>query len=661
MTLYRQLLLWSFLILTVLCTGLWVFEFKQTKAFLENQLQSHAGDAARSLGLSISSVHGGRDVAVMETMVNALFDSGYYKFIKIDDVEGNRLVNKVSDIQIENIPGWFIHSINLRIPGADALIMDGWQQVGTISIESNPGYAYSLLWQSTTSDLLWFTTTFVFVALLGSYMLQRLLAPLKGIEQQALALTERKFVIQEKIPKTRELRFVTLAMNRATARLQEIFREQTTMADSIIQKLYQDPSTHLGNRRYVEEQIKAKVETGREDLFGAFLIIQIQELQKLNQTVGYQKADILINDLADIARKARDTQPGTILGRLSGADFAMLLPSVDLAQARRFAEEIVSRMNQHLAAKIPNAVFDISCGGAYYGKATNFTQLASRADASLEQSKSEKNSRIHIVDIDNPEKRIVPGKTETSATLEALLQSRNLLFFTQSISAFGRPDQIFHHEILTRFANSTGKILSVGSLVPVAEQSGLMPTLDRIILEELHAHIAPSTAQPKYAINLSPLSVTDAAFMAWLPGYLAKIQDKNMVLNFEFPEIRAIRLEDAIKDFAELVRKAGHAIGIDHFGQGLTNLRYIKSILPHYVKIDRSLTNALKKEGDESFFLISTLCNVAHSLDIKTIIEGIETEEQVQLLETINVDAVQGFLYQRPERLLSTSNNIVNK
>ena len=661
MTLYKQLLMWSFLVLSLLCVGLWVFEFKQTKVFLENQLQSHARDAATSLGLSISSVSDGKDVAVLETMANALFDSGYYKIIKIDDIDGITLVSKVSEIHIKNIPGWFIHSISLTIPGANTLIMDGWQQLGTIYIESNPGYAYSLLWQSAVSDLLWFATIFILVALLGSYILKKLLAPLKGIEEQAVALTERRFVIQEKLPKTRELKLVTQAMNRTTTRLQEIFHEQTSLADSLLQRLYQDPLTQLGNRRYIEEQIKAKIETNRDDIFGAFFIIQIQDLQKINQTIGYQKADALIVDLANITRKASEQIAGTILGRLGGTDLAMLLPSIDLLHAEQFVENIITQMNQHLATKAPDLELNISCGGAYYRQAASFTRLASRADASLEQSQLDKNAKIIIVDIDNTEERIIPGKTEINTILEKIIQTRSLIFFTQPIFEFLYPDKALHHEILTRFTNKAGKILSIGLFIPVAERNGLMPTLDRVILEELYSQASPAMDSHKYAINLSPLSVTDESFMQWLPSYLGRIKNKGVILNFEFPETRAIRLAGPIKEFAQTVGQFGHSIGIDHFGQGLTNLRYIKSMLPSYVKIDRSITNSLKLEGDESYFLISTLCNVAHSLDIKTVIEGIETEEQIHLLKNINVDAVQGFYYQRPQRLNPDSDNVINE
>ena len=89
MTLYRQLLIWSFSILLFLCAGLWAFELVQTRNFLEKQLQSHAQDGATSLGLSITSVTGGKDAAIMESMTSALFDAGFYKVIRIYDLSDN--------------------------------------------------------------------------------------------------------------------------------------------------------------------------------------------------------------------------------------------------------------------------------------------------------------------------------------------------------------------------------------------------------------------------------------------------------------------------------------------------------------------------------------------------------------------------------------------
>ena len=653
MTLYRQLLIWSFSILLFLCAGLWAFELVQTRNFLEKQLQSHAQDGATSLGLSITSVTGGKDAAIMESMTSALFDAGFYKVIRIYDLSDNVLIDKSIEIKIKGVPDWFVRLIPLQIPGGNALIMDGWQQSGAIYIESNPGYAYSMLWQSALSDLIWLSCTFLLTAFLGSIALKKLLSPLKTIEQQAIHLTNRKFLVQDPLPKTRELKAVAHAMNRATIRLQEIFNEQASLADSLINKLYQDPLTQIGNRRYVEEQIKTKIEGNRKDIFGAFLIVQIEGLQLLNQIIGYQKADRIIVSLTAILKKFCEQIPGSILGRINGTDFAILLPHTELAQARDFTQNLIAELNQQVTTELPDTDIRISCGGAFFHESTTFTQLASRADASLNQSKTENNRRVILDAVNDPDQTLLAGKTETKSALESLIDKRDLLFFLQPVFKANTNKDVLHYEILSRFIDKEDRIVSIGTLIPIAEQTGLIPTLDKIILEELYGQITKGFHGKKFAVNLSPISVANEQFLRWFPSYLQKIKDKNILLYFEFPESRAIRLENVIKNFAETVKYYGHAIGIDHFGQGLTNLRYVNAILPEYVKIDRSVTNTMQSEGDESYFLINTLCNVAHSLEIKTIIEGIETEQQIALLKHIHVDAVQGFYYQRPERLNS--------
>jgi EAL domain-containing protein (putative c-di-GMP-specific phosphodiesterase class I) len=92
-------------------------------------------------------------------------------------------------------------------------------------------------------------------------------------------------------------------------------------------------------------------------------------------------------------------------------------------------------------------------------------------------------------------------------------------------------------------------------------------------------------------------------------------------------------------------------LGIDHFGLGLLHFGYLKSLLPDYVKIDRGITQDLWNEQGDSYFFVNALCNVAHSLDIRVMVEGVETEQQWRAISRIHLDAVQGFLIQRPEPL----------
>ena len=651
MTLYRQLLLFTLITLICLCTGLWIGEQKRTRDFLVDQLESHAQDTATSLGLSLSTLAKGTDIPAMEAMINALFDRGYYRIIELRGVKGEVLVDRKADITVEGVPAWFIRLTPLTAPRANALIMHGWQQTGSVTVECHPGYAYRMMWKSALAATLWFAAAAAAVALLGGLGLRRLLQPLSEVEEQATALCDRRFHIQERLPRTRELRRVVTAMNRMTERIREMFQEQAAIADNLRQRAYQDPLTALGNRRFLEAQIKAKLEGKETVIQGVFLLFQIRDLQTFNQEHGYEAGDQLIGDTATCIRQACAELPETIIGRLGGGDFALLLPNTDASTAGRIADTIVEDLSRQTEGQTTLPLGVLACGGVAYERGTSFSELITKADTALNTARYHHDNKAVIVSPTKDQGTISAGKTEWKPLLEDVLAKRAIVLYSQPTVGRGDRRRIVHHEILTRVIDDSGNHLSAGMFIPMAEQLGLMPALDRIILERIF-ELPPDQLEPqRVAINLSPLSLTDGEFVAWLHRQLRKSADAGLSLNFEFPEFRAIRHLHLIKTFSEEIKTMGHALGIDHFGQGLIHFGYLKSLLPDYVKIDRAITNELHNEHSDSHFFVSALCNVAHSLDIRVIVEGIETEEQWRTVSGTHVDAVQGFFVQRPEPL----------
>ena len=651
MTLYRQLLLFTLITLICLCTGLWIGEQKRTRDFLIDQLESHAQDTATSLGLSLSTLAKGTDVPAMEAMINALFDRGYYRIIQLRDVKGEVLVDRKDDITVEGVPAWFIRLTPLTAPRADALIMHGWQQTGSITVECHPGYAYRTLWKSALAASLWFAAAAAAVALLGGLGLRRLLKPLAEVEEQAMALCDRRFHIQERLPRTRELRRVVTAMNRMTERIRELFQEQAAIADNLRQRAYQDPLTALGNRRFLEAQIKAKLEGKETAVQGVFLLFQVQDLQAVNLEHGYEAGDNLIGDTATCIRQACAELPETIIGRLGGGDFALLLPNTDPSAAGRIADSIVQDLSRQTEGRPAPPLGILACGGVVYERGTSFSELITRADTALNTARYHCDNKAVIVSPAEDQGTISAGRTEWKALLEEVLAKRSIALYSQPTVSRDDRRRIVHHEILTRVIDQGGNHLSAGMFIPMAEQLGLMPALDRIILERIF-ELPPDQLEPqRVAINLSPLSLIDGAFVSWLHRQLRQSADAGLALNFEFPEFRAIRHLHLIKTFSEEIKPMGHSLGIDHFGQGLIHFGYLRSLLPDYVKIDRAITNELHNEQSDSHFFVSALCNVAHSLDIRVIVEGIETEEQWRTVSATQADAVQGFFIQRPEPL----------
>ena len=107
MTLHRQLLLFTLVLCFFLFVGVWIYKLQTTRIFLQNQLEVHAQDTATSLALSLSPLIGEDDLAAVETMMNAIFDRGYYREIVFSDIEGTVVLKRVLPITVDGVPDWF--------------------------------------------------------------------------------------------------------------------------------------------------------------------------------------------------------------------------------------------------------------------------------------------------------------------------------------------------------------------------------------------------------------------------------------------------------------------------------------------------------------------------------------------------------------------------
>ncbi len=192
MTLYRQLLLFTVFLFSVLLFGVWLEKLHSTRSFLVKQLESHAQDTATSLGLSLSPVVASGDLSSAETMINAVFDRGYYRTISLKDIHGKALIEKSLKVGFEGVPDWFVDLIPVKTPNTEALIMAGWSQAGKLYVESHPGYAYKTLWETAVRISGYFFAAFIVVLLCGAVGLNLLLKPLKQLERQAEAICKKE-------------------------------------------------------------------------------------------------------------------------------------------------------------------------------------------------------------------------------------------------------------------------------------------------------------------------------------------------------------------------------------------------------------------------------------------------------------------------------------
>ena len=652
MTLYRQLVLFTLVLFLILFTGTWLAKLQSTRTFLIDQLESHAQDTATSLGLSISQYNIEDDVTVIETMVNAVFDRGYYRTVKYSDVQGNVLIERVLDVTIENVPQWFIRLIQLNTPEATANVMEGWRQAGTVYVKSHPGYAYKTLWENVVRMTLWFLVSGIVVLVIGGFGLKILLKPLVLVEKQADALCKRHYEFQERLPKTKELRRVVEAMNRMTHKVKEMFEEQVTIAEGLKKQAYYDSLTGLGNRRFFESQIMARLDRRDSTTKGVVLLVQIKDLHELNQQKGFQAGDELLQKVAVVLQEATKQYSNTVLSRLTGGDFSIFIPDASSWDAESIAETICNKLSQ-LAVEQHTLTDNIGHVGAVsYESKTTLGRLLSEADLALRSAQQTGPNKWEIYAVTAETEKMPMGQQQWKKILEKAMSERQVVLFAQPVVNVFDRTKIFHLELFSRIRKEDGSLLSAGLFMPFAERLQLVSYLDRIVLEEV-LKIDPSQIEADHvAVNVSSASLANDSFRKWVYSVTKNRHKTKPRINFEFPEFSAIQNLDLIREFSEVVRQDGHLVGLDHYGQSFSHLGYLKALQPDYVKIDRAYTGELKDEESDSRFFIGSLCSVAHSLDINVIAEGVETEQQWEILKELNLDAIQGYIVDRPKQLV---------
>ncbi|MCP4338089.1 MAG: EAL domain-containing protein [Desulfobulbaceae bacterium] len=651
MTLYRQLLIFTLILFVLLFAGIWVEKLQSTRSFLNTQLVSHAQDTATSLGLSLSPIMANNDIPTVDTMMNTVFDGGYYRIISLKDMQGQVITERVLQVEIAGVPNWFVRLIPIKPPSAEALVMAGWNQAGRLYIESHPGYAYQTMWETMIRISIYFLLAGSTVLILGSIGLRLLLKPLKLVELQAEAICRKEYHLQEKLPKTRELRQVVDSMNRMTTQVRDMFSRQAKVAERLRRNAYSDQLTGLGNRRYITAQAEARLESARGIVGGAFLILQLDNLQKVNELGGFAAGDSLLQKVAEIIKRETTMLNDVALARLTGGDFAIFLSGISSADAYDIAENLSQKVTRLAIENISHSDNIAHIGGVIYEHAPTLPKLLSEADNALHAARQKGPNKWLVTVLSSGDNRIIKGKSWWRDTLKNVLEKDDILIFAQPVVSSEDREQVLHQELLSRIVLESGELVSAGIFVPLAERLQLISTLDKVVLKKVFEQKQTMACLNTIAVNVSPSSLNDAGFVEWVLGELSQLPKDFPHIIFEFPEFGAVQHIDLVKDFSNKVQAMGHAIGLDHFGQSFANFGYLKSLRPEYVKIDRTFTKDLEHEHGDSEFFIGALSGVAHSLDIRVIAEGVERVNQVDMLLELDIDALQGYLFGEPKQI----------
>ncbi|WP_250655315.1 EAL domain-containing protein [Alkalimarinus coralli] len=645
----KHLLLWfTGLLMATLLVVNFFLNVSSARDYMQQQLSSHAQDAATSLGLSLSSVIDASDLVAAESMIDAMFDSGYYRHIIYYDVNGQAKVLRHASMKIEGVPGWFVDWIELNAPEGQAAVVNGWMQLGSVSVVSHPGYAYKKLWDSLKVELVWFTLIAAIAFLVMQLVITTILLPLRRIEKQANAVRNRDFSYRAPMPKTRELKRVAIAMNSMSDRLGKMFSEQLSLIEHLRAESFHDPITGLGNRAEFDGRLKAELESEQSVAVGSLLLIQLSDFAGYNQTYGRSSGDELLIELAGAIKSSALQVADAFVARRSGSDFSVYLPGVVDEQADKFANDLLHKLSGlHLVKQMcRNDVLHI--GVASTLAKISLPMFLSEADMALRRAQAEgPNGWQRYVsgsDFATPGDAVRQAN-EWQKILSDTLAEKSIIFHYQPVYS-GDRSTIIHHQVLSRI-EVNGELVMAGVFIPMAERFSMLADFDRLVVEKMIERVDGGRFDGKLCVNLSVHSLADDRFVAWLLGTMEMHPLAAKCFIFEISEYSLQLADEQLEKLVAASKRLGYQVSIDKFGVAAVPFAYLQHLSIHYIKVDHSFIRDIQNSRDNQFFLRSVL-QIAHGQDIQVIAVGVEFEDEWQSIEPLGIDGAMGYYLCRP-------------
>lgn len=647
MTLARQLILVICVLFVMLFIGTLGIAINSTRSYLDDQMHSHAEDTATSLGLSLKPALENDDAPLVETMVNAIFDPGYYREITVRRPDGSILVERVLPVRIAGVPQWFVRLIPLEAPSAERELSAGWQLAGTITVTSHPGYAYRELWSVAVDTFWWFLGMFVLVLMLLGVALRIVLRPLRAVEEQALAICDRQFPVQEQVPRTRELNRVVAAMNRMTRKVEQMLADQAELSENMRRQANEDPVTGLANRRSFDARLNAMMESRESFMSGALYLCQINDFKGYNDRNGFEAGDELLRECADILGRVFAGERDSVLARLGGGNFAAVVRDVEREAAEALGDSLSAELGRLQSRGFHDETDAAHTGIAYYEGEGTGSELLSRADMALRSAARKGANAWSLYDESTVTRTDVHTASEWLTRLREIIEQRRIILHYQPVKQ-RRDGGVVHYEVLARIAGQGDETLPAGVFIPMAERHGLGPAFDKVVIDSVIDRLERGGDGPVLAVNLSPASVHDSGFANWLVERLKRAPDPARRMVLEAPEYGVTSDPDAAERFIRGIAGTAAGFGLDHFGVGAVSFGYLKRFKPAYVKVDGSYIRGIDGTVDNQF-LVQSVADIAHGLDIQVIAESVETEPEWNILERLHVDAAQGYYVGRPD------------
>jgi len=446
----------------------------------------------------------------------------------------------------------------------------------------------------------------------------------------------------------------TLASNASVAlqydRLEQAVMQLSVLQEQLHHQAYHDPLTSLANRVLFAEKVKQAIAAGNSEV--AVLFIDLDDFKTVNDSLGHSAGDELL--IAVALRLRGCLRPEDLVGRLGGDEFAVMVQDGDAETAATGVARRIMDAFTHPVVVGPDSV----AVHASVGIATNHRRpvaaedLIRDADVAMYKAKTAGKGSYEMFNVSMGTE--VLERHGLKEELRLAIERDELTLYFQPIVSL-ETGGLVATEALVRWEHPRRGLVGPSEFVPLAEETGLILSLGQYVLEEACRHArrwkpdgdADDGHQPAVHVNLSAVELRDPTLVERVRHTLDTTSVDPRRLVFEVTETLLLEDSDRVTVTLSQLRELGVRFALDDFGTGYSSLSYLHTLPLDILKIAKSFVDGLGRGGREASF-VRMIIELARTLGLSVIAEGIETAEQASALAALECEYGQGFHLGRP-------------
>ena len=628
MSLSKQLMLLVSLLFLLIFAGTFTVSVNGMRDYLQVESKVHAQDTATSLALSLSPHLANPQDAILETMVKAIYDMGYYQQIRLADLDDRTLVRFANTRVPKAVPQWFINWLPMATATADSDVSSGWNLAGRLYVTMNPGRAYLKLYRQMTSAFYYSLAALIISLLLLFIVLRFTLQPLKTIDRVARQIATGRFCTVENLPWTDEVRNIAVSMNLMSGKIEGVITGLNQKLDVLSRRLLLDEVTGLYRKSAFEADLEQLFHCGGG---GYVLSLRISAFAERARDHADSATDAFLKRFADVLSQcASEQDPSARAYRFYGSEFALLMPGLDGSTVEPFAQHLRQRLTWVGEEMQQPDIVHIGIA-PFNPRGTTEGILAAANDACEQATLIGVNSYVICPDIEQGKR----AERWREMVFDIVDHGLYVVTYGGQVNTL-QGNQLIIEEAFTQAFDEAGKPIPVGLFVSMAEKFERIVELDMGVTRNVMARLDAGSVTHGIAVNLSMVTLKSAEFRVWLIELLRQNAAVAEQLIFCVSAYSAAKDIGLFRGFTEFAHRQGAQIMLKRYDTQYLSVETLTSLRPDYVRIARDWTRGIISDTGKRLW-VETMKEVGTLLEVAIIAEQVQSEGDLAVIIDIGL------------------------